>query len=42
MALYEEYNKVFEALVHDLRREIYRKQLLPGNKISSEQHLARK
>lgn len=42
MALYEEFNKTFEALVHDLRREIYRKQLLPGNKISSEQHLARK
>ena len=42
MALYEEFNRTFEVLVHDLRREIYRKQLLPGNKISSEQHLARK
>ena len=39
-------NKTFSSaggeLEHDLRREIYRKQLLPGEKLCSEMHFARK
>lgn len=36
------YNKASDELEHDLRRDIYRRQLLPGEKLSSELQLARK
>ena len=42
MELGRTYNKAFDELEHDLRREIYRCHLLPGEKISSELQLARK
>jgi len=42
MELGRTYNKAFDELEHDLRRDIYRCHLLPGEKISSELQLARK
>ena len=42
MDLNKTYNKAFDELEHDLRRDIYRRQLLPGEKLSSELQLARK
>ncbi len=42
MDLDRTYNKAFGELEHDLRRDIYRRQMLPGEKLSSELQLARK
>lgn len=42
MSLNRKYNQAFDELEHDLRRDIYRRQLLPGEKLSSELQLARK
>ena len=42
MSLNKKYNQAFGELEHDLRRDIYRRQLLPGEKLSSELQLARK
>ena len=40
--LKDTYSKAFDELEHDLRRDIYRRQMLPGEKLSSELQLARK
>ena len=42
MKLRQKYNSAYGELEHDLRRDIYRRQLLPGEKLSSEFALARK
>ena len=42
MKLRENFHTAFGGLEHDLRRDIYRRALLPGEKISSEIALARK
>ena len=42
MNLKDTYSKAFDELEHDLRRDIYRRQMLPGEKLSSELQLARK
>lgn len=42
MSLNRKYNQAFGELEHDLRRDIYRRQMLPGEKLSSELQLARK
>ena len=42
MKLSQKYNSAYGELEHDLRRDIYRRQLLPGEKLSSEFALARK
>ena len=42
MDLDRTYNKASGELEHDLRRDIYRRQMLPGEKLSSELQLARK
>lgn len=42
MQLNKPFTSAGEELEHDLRCEIYRKQLLPGEKLCSEMHFARK